>query len=184
MRRYFRGLPADAVVLFEDETDLLLFPPLRLAWARRGKQATVRISGYNARRVVSVVLNIHTGRRISIVRQRQRSVEFQELLHQIRSHYRGRSIALFLDEDSSHTAHASQDCAANLDIELCWLPLRSPELNPLESLWRITKANRCANRQYTSIDAQVEAFLAELNGMSNLDALSRSGLLSGNFWLF
>lgn len=130
------------------------------------------------------MLNIHTGRRISIVRQRQRSVEFQELLHQIRSHYRGRRIALFLDEDSSHTAHASRECAANLEIELCWLPLRSPELNPVENLWRILKANRCANRQYASIDAQVEAFIAELDGMSNLHTLSRAGLLSGNFWLF
>lgn len=121
---------------------------------------------------MSAALNIHTGRRISMVRHRQRSEEFQDLLHCICAHYRGRRIALFLDEDSSHTARASQDCAASLGIDLCWLPLRSPELNPVESLWRITKAKRCANRQYASIDIQAETFLAEFGGMSNLDALS------------
>lgn len=119
-----------------------------------------------------------------MVRDRQRSIEFQELLERIHHHYRGRHVALFLDEDSSHTALASQKCARNLGIELCWLPLRSPEHNPVESLWRITKANRCANRQYSSIDEQAKSFLAEINTLSDLDALSQSGLLSGNFWLF
>lgn len=119
-----------------------------------------------------------------MVQNRQRSIEFQELLERIHHHYRGRYVALFLDEDTSHTALASQKYAMSLGIDLCWLPLRSPELNPVESLWRITKANRCANRQYSSIDEQAESFIAEIDAMSNLDALSHSGLLSGNFWLF
>lgn len=119
-----------------------------------------------------------------MVRNRQRSVEFQELLHQIRFHYRGRRIALFLDEDTSHTARASQECATSLEIELCWLPLRSPELNPVESLWRIMKAERSANRQHASIDLQAESFITAFDSMSDLDTLSKSGLLSGNFWLF
>jgi len=38
--------------LFEDETDLLLFPPLRAGWAQRGKSAEVPLSGRNARWVV------------------------------------------------------------------------------------------------------------------------------------
>jgi hypothetical protein len=37
---------------------------------------------------------------------------------------------------SSHTAGTSQDLAARLNIRLIWLPTRSPELNPMDHLWR------------------------------------------------
>lgn len=184
LRRYCRKLGPRTVVLFEDETDLRFFPPLSGTWVLRGKRAKVRISGYNARRVVSCVFNVCSGHRLWLVRDRQRSVEFQELLHVIHHHYRSWKVVLFLDEDSSHTAQASQACAADLGIKLCWLPVRCPELNPLESLWRYLKARRCTNRQYSSIDQQVESVLEELKSMSPLQALSTSGVLSGNFWLF
>ena len=174
---------ARTVILFVDETDLRFFPPLGAAWALRGERAKVRISGYNARRVISGVLNVRTGHRLWLVQVCQRSVEFQEVLRAIHYHYRGWRVVLFLDEDSSHTAQASQACAADLGIELCWLPVRCPELNPLESLWRYAKAKRCVNRQYASIEQQTQRFLQELKSMSPHQALSTSGVLSGNFWL-
>lgn len=172
------------MILFEDETDLRFFPPLGGTWALRGERAIVRISGYNARRVVSGVLNVRTGHCLWLVHERQRSVEFQEVLRAIHHHYRGWKVVLFLDGDSSHTARASQACAAELGIQLLWLPVRCPELNPLESLWRHTKAHRCANHQYSSIEQQVESFLEELKSMSPYQTLATSGVLSGNFWLF
>jgi hypothetical protein len=183
LRRYCRRLDARTVILFEDETDLRFFPLLGAAWALRGKRAKVRITGYNARRVISGVINVRTGHRLWLVQARQRSMEFQEVLHTIHHHYCGWRVVLFLDEDSSHTAQASQACAADLGITLCWLPVRCPELNPMESLWRHAKAKRCVNRQYSSIDEQTEYFLKELKTMSPHQALSTSGVLSGNFWL-
>jgi hypothetical protein len=39
-------------VLLEDETDLLLFPPLQAAWMPIGEDLPVRLRGWNARRVV------------------------------------------------------------------------------------------------------------------------------------
>jgi hypothetical protein len=171
-------------VLFEDETDIVLFPPLRATWARRGQSSNVHISGGNARRVVSGILNVHTGHRLWMVQARQRAVEFRTFLECIHRHYRGRPIALFLDEDSSHTAHASTDYAAILGIQLKWLPVRCPELNPLENLWRVGKGWICANRQYASIDQQAQLFIEKMQSMSSIQALASSGVISGNFWLF
>ena len=37
IRRQIRALPPHSVVLAQDETDLLLFPPLRAAWSKRGE---------------------------------------------------------------------------------------------------------------------------------------------------
>src|SRR5437870_168482 len=64
IRRRLKNLPGRSVTLVEDETDLLLFPPLRAAWALRGQAASVPISGVNAKRVVFGVLNINTGNRL------------------------------------------------------------------------------------------------------------------------
>jgi hypothetical protein len=49
------------VVLAEDETDLLLFPPLRAGWSKRGAATEVRLSGRNAKRVVFGATNLRPG---------------------------------------------------------------------------------------------------------------------------
>ena len=72
-------LPRD-VVLFEDETDLLLFPPLRACWARRGEDAEVPLSGANAKRVLFGALNPSNGTRLFLERKKQWKEDFQEFL--------------------------------------------------------------------------------------------------------
>jgi transposase len=170
-------------VLFEDETDLLLFPPLRAAWSRRGQPAPVPISGANAKRVIFGALNVHTGSRLFLDQPRQRAENFRAFLDLVHWHYRGWRVAMVLDEDSSHTAGGSTALAARLGIDLLWLPKRTPHLNPMDHLWRHAKAVVCANRQYRSIDDQVEDFLVYLYGLTATEALTKAGVLSGNFWL-
>jgi len=172
------------VVLFEDETDLVLFPKLQAGWALLGEPAHVVLSGRNDRRVIFGAMNVVTGHHLFTSTRRQRAVDFQQFLRLVRSHYRGWRVAILLDEDSSHTAQASQATAGKLGIELQWLPVRAPELNPIESLWRDAKKRLCANRQYSSIQEQTERMLEDLDGLSPFEALSKSGVLSGNCWLF
>src|SRR5438105_82466 len=104
IRRQIRALPRRSVVLAEDETDLLLFPPLRAAWAKRGEPARVWLSGRNARRVIFGALNLRTGARLFVPREKGRSVDFQAFAAEGRSAYRGWHVAMLLDEDPSHTA--------------------------------------------------------------------------------
>ena len=167
----------------EDETDLRLFPPLRAGWARRGQETPVPISGGNAKRVLFGAINLQTGRRVFLARRRQRGLEFEDFLEEVRWYYRGRPVAMLLDEDSSHTAADSQDSADGLEIELLWLPKRSPHLNPMDHLWRHGKAVMSANHQYASIEEQVERFIGYLDGLSTNEALTKAGVYSKDFWL-
>jgi DDE superfamily endonuclease len=171
------------VLLAEDETDLLLFPPLRSGWALQGESLEVPISGRNARRVIFGAMNLDTGSRCLMPRQHQRAADFQEFLRLLHCHYRAWHLALLLDEDSSHTAKASQRLAEMLSIELIWLPKRCPELNPLDHLWGKAKEVISGNKQYATIDAQVDRFLQYLESLSPWEALHLSGTLSDNFWL-
>src|SRR5262249_8226643 len=146
LRRRLAQLGARRVVLFEDETDLLLFPPLRASWAQRGHDPTVLLSGAHARRVVFGTPNPPTRHRLCLVRGRQRAAAFCLFLRTIHTSYRGWHVVVLLDEDSSHTAGDAQRLAAELEIELLWLPKRCPELNPVDALWRSGKQTICANR--------------------------------------
>ncbi len=184
IRQKVKDLPPGCAKLFEDETDVLLFPPLRAGWALRGKQAEVPISGDNAQRSIFGTLDIETGRRVLVAREHQCGPDFEVLLRMVRQDYGSRAVAMLLDGDPSHTAHASKELAAQLGIELIWLPPRCPKLNPMDRLWECAKQKVCANRQYRSIDDQAERFIAYLLALSPNEALRKAGILSKNFWLF
>jgi DDE superfamily endonuclease len=183
IRRRLKNQRFRSVTLFEDETDLLLFPPLRAAWSLRGESAPVPISGANAKRVIFGSINVRTGSRLLLEQKYHRGENFQAFLEFVHSHYRGWRVTMVLDEDSSHTAHASTALADWLGIELLWLPKRSPHLNPMDHLWRHGKEIICANWQYPSIEDQVESFFLYLYGLTPSEALHKAGVLSGNFWL-
>ena len=183
IRREIRRLPSRSVLLAEDETDLLLFPPLRANWSRRGEPSQVVLSGRNARRVVFGAMNLRTGTRLFLVRQHQTQKDFQAFLKMIHDHYRGWHVAMLLDSDSSHTAGGSQQLAREFNIELLWLPKRSPELNPIDHLWGQAKDIVSANLQYATIDDHVAAFIEYLQALSPWEVRYTSGVLSKRFWL-
>jgi transposase len=144
----------------------------------------VPLSGDNAKRVLFGALNIDTGYRVFLAREHQRGADFRAFLRLVRQRYRGRYVALVLDEDSSHTAGASQALAGALGIELLWLPKRSPHLNPVDHLWRHGKEVTCGNHQYGSIEEQVERFTAYLDSLTPEQALLKAGVLSDDFWIW
>jgi len=183
IRAQLRALPPRSVVLAQDETDLLLFPPLRAGWARRGEAAEVRLSGWNARQVVFGALNLRTGHRLFLARSRQRASDFQAFLEMVHHHYRAWQVALLVDEDPSHTAKSSVTLATNWKIRLIWLPKRAPKLNPMDTLWGQAKDVVSANKQYASLDEQVERFIAYLLVWSNHEALIAAGVCAPDFWL-
>jgi DDE superfamily endonuclease len=176
-------LPRRSVVLAEDETDLLLFPPLRSCWSPVGQPKEVALCGRNARRVVFGAMNLRTGSRFFLARERQRAVDFQAFLRLLRDRYRGWRVALLLDEDPSHTAKGSVQLAGWFDMELLSLPKRVPELNPLDTLWGQAKDVVSADKQYASLDEQVERFIRHLESLPPEDALHTAGVLADAFWL-
>jgi transposase len=183
IRKRIKDLEPRTALLFEDETDLLLFPPLRACWAKRGESAEVVLSRQNARRVIFGAINVQTGHRLLLPRPKQRAEDFQAFLGLIHNHYRSWPVELLLDGDSSHTAHGSVGLARELEIGLIWLPKRCPELNPVDHLWGHAKNEVCANHQDTSIDHLVESFIRYIQRLPPEQARLKAGILSENFWL-
>jgi DDE superfamily endonuclease len=170
-------------VLFEDETLLRFFPPLRHRWAYKGEQALVPITGQNAKRVLFGVINFKTGHRIVMRRHKQRQEDCQAFLKLVRNRYRSKPLALLLDRASCHDAARSQSLAAQLNIELIWLPKQWSELNVMDHLWKELKRSISSNRQFKTIEQQAEYAEKWVLGLSNRCALRNAGVLSKNFWL-
>ncbi len=176
-------MPADAVLLFEDETILRLLPVLRRAWSLRGAQARVPITGRNAKRVLFSTINPRTGHRLVLRRLNMRQESFQAFLRLLRQSYPGREIWLLLDKAPCHIAPKSQALAAALNIILIWLPKQCSELNAMDQLWRGLKDDISANYQYRDIDEHAAWAEDWLLSLTRSAALLKAGIFSKNFWL-
>lgn len=141
----------------QDETDIRLFPPLRKSWARRDQQTAVHIHGRNQKQVLFGELNLWTGQRLLLPRKRQTAADFAQWLLLLRQHAAEQPVCVLLDENSCHEAAASLALAAQLGIELAFLPKRSPHLNPADHLWRSAKQHLCANWQDQTLDSLMQA---------------------------
>ena len=128
-----------------DETTRREFPPLRAAWAKRGQQATVLISGRNARRVIHGMVNVASGEVVRLVRERGRGEDVAIAVQALGERRPEGPKLLVWDNAPPHHTHRARQAAAAARIELAWLPFRSPELNPDEDLWRQLKAVVAAN---------------------------------------
>jgi transposase len=176
-------MPAEAILLFEDETVLRLFPVLRRAWGLRGESLRIGITGHNAKRVLFGALNPRTGHRLLYQAPNMKQVHCQSFLRLLRRAYRERPIWVLLDEAPCHIAPRSQALAQQLNIELLWLPKQCPELNAMDQLWREMKGSISANYQYATIEAHVAFAQAWLLSLTDSEAKRKAGIFSKNFWL-
>ena len=175
--------PGD-VLLFTDWTLLRLFPPLRAAWSRVGQPALVPVTGRNAKRVLFGAINVRTGRRVVLCRQQAGGADARMFLIELRRHYRqAQTLWLLLDRAPAHTDARTMQLAADLRIELVWLPKQASELNAMDQLWKELKRLVAANRQAQQIESLAQQAENWLLSLTPYEALCKASILSPNFWL-
>ena len=170
-------------MLFTDATILTETPPLRACWSKVGRQAEVPVTGNRGKTVLYGALNPATGRVWFDPAAKWNQHTFQDHLRAVRACWRGWRIVLFLDRGSPHTAKASRRLAAELGVELRFLPTACPELNPVEGLWRHIKGRVLANEPTPDLTASLDRVYDEVFLMSPTEVLTLAGVNSGNFWL-
>lgn len=177
-------LAAGGEVWVADETALREFPPLRAGWSRRGEPAVVLISGKNTRRTILGALNVTTGELVRTVRERCRTDDVLAAVAALGAVRPQSPKLLIWDNAPPHHPHRVRDAAQAHGMALAFLPFRSPELMPLEDLWRGLKATVAANRCYPSLDELTQRALTWLDDMSDADRLRRCGFEASKFdWL-
>jgi transposase len=79
------------------------------------------------------------GSSVAVFTEKQTKERICDAFEQIRAENPDRKILLILDNFSSHTCDYTRERAAELGIELVFLPVGSPHLNPIEPLWKSLK---------------------------------------------
>jgi transposase len=177
-------LAAGGEVWVADETALREFPPLRAGWSLRGAPATVLISGRNGRRTILGALNVTSGELVRTVRERCRTDDVLAAVEALGAVRPQTPKLLIWDNAPPHKPHRVRDAAWEAGLAVTFLPFRSPELMPLEDLWRGLKATVAANRCYPTLEELTDRAVDWLDAMSNEDRLRRCGFQSSKFdWL-
>ena len=82
-----------------------------------------------------------------------------DLLKDIRKQNPEELIFLLIDNFSSHKADVVKELAKELNIELCYLPLYSPQLQPIEKVWyKIKRDNMKYKINYIKNFAEMDKY--------------------------
>jgi transposase len=85
-------------------------------------------------------------------------------LEQMSLAYENEEIILIMDQAGWHK---SKELVVPDNIELIFLPPYSPELNPIERLWKYTKTNFIHNRVFTSLKQMMEQMVGVFANLTN-----------------
>lgn len=90
-------------------------------------------------------------------------------LSELSAEYPGKKILLIWDGAGYHT---SKELKIPRNIRIVQLPPYSPELNPVERLWRYIRRNVCHNRLYESLDTLSDELCRELRNLTDAQVAS------------
>jgi len=165
----------DTTILFEDETELKRFPPLRRMWMPVGKQWSVDVPESNDKFCLYGALDIGTGRTITKAYPKGKSSCTRAFVEHLLSEVEGQ-VLLVWDRARWHTSQAVEELLdLHERIETVLLPKRSPETNPVEDLWRQLKKTVAANLE-RSLDALKKACRRFFDELAPQEALKMTGL--------
>lgn len=165
----------ETTVLFEDETEIKRFPPLRRMWQPIGQQRAVDVPSKNEDFAFYGVVDVLEGGAFVERYPKEISEHTIAFLKSVLGRTTGR-VLLIWDQARWHTSGKVSDWIDQHDrLEVLLLPPRSPETNPIEDLWREMKraVAACLER---SLDRLEEACLQFLDRQTSDDILRIMGL--------
>lgn len=107
-----------------------------------------------------------------------------DLLRMLVSQYPGVPLTLVLDNARYQRCRLVQDLAAELGIELLFLPSYSPNLNLIERVWKFVKAECLRGEYYETFDEFRSAIDGTLEQLGAKHRVRMESLITRNFQLF
>ena len=105
-------------------------------------------------------VNVRTGKLCILMKPQFNAITFEEFLHLLLSNRcRGRRIVAILDNAKYHHARVLRPWLEKNRkvLTLLFLPPYSPELNPIERVWKLTRRLATHNRFFASLDSITDA---------------------------
>lgn len=173
--------PSEIVLLYGDEFTLTRQPTLAPAYAPITEAPVARLSHRaNTRYRYSGALNPVTGQVTWSAASVMGVKALHTFLRRVRQAYPTQQVLLVWDNWPVHQLPGVLAMAADLSIELLWLPTYAPWTNPIEQLWRWLKQTLLHHHRladaWPELKAQVATFLDQFADGS-VDLLRYADLL-------
>lgn len=143
------------------------------SWIKKGQDKPIKTTGSRTRLNLIGAMNINQiGTSFVKHFDKVNSESIEAFLSDLREHVgHNKSLQLVLDGAAYHRANAVKDKAKALNIELHYLPPYSPNLNPIERLWKVMNEHARNNRYFSTarefreaIDKFFEVTLPRIGG--------------------
>jgi len=132
-------------------------------WAPVGQTPSVRVDTQRDMTHFYGCLNLSTGQQIAMQAQTMNSESTALFLTQVAQRYPDKPILLLWDRATWHGGQAVKDfLAAHPKIEVMKFPPGSPDLNPQEHVWKLTREKVSHNHLMPKLDVLAEAFASHL----------------------
>jgi len=153
----------ETIILAEDEASLYLQATTMRVWAPVGQTPSVRVDTQRDMVHFYGSLNLNTGEEIAMKAEKMNSDTTALFLQQMADHYPDKPILLLWDRAKWHGGQAVKDfLAANPRIEVLKFPPGSPDLNPQEHVWKLTREKVSHNHQLPKLKVLATAFETHL----------------------
>ena len=142
-----KGVGSDEPILFIDSVHPTQATKLAYGWIRTGK--TKHIGTTAARTRLNIVGAIQLGHIAQAITSQYETINAESIIDfmgKIRSQYDSKTVHLILDRSGYHRASLVAKKATALNIKLHFLPPYSPNLNPIERLWKVMNEKARNNR--------------------------------------
>jgi transposase len=171
------------VVFFVDAAHFVLAPFLGFLWSLT--RLFIPAPAGRQRFNVLGALNAVTHELIMVTNDSYITAESVcELLAKLAALNLGKPVTIFLDNARYQRCRLVQATAASLNIELCFLPAYSPNLNLIERLWKFVKKECLYSHYYTDFAPFKAAIEACLSQTHTTHKTALDSLLTLRFHLF
>ena len=169
--------PEDEPILFCDAVHPTMATRVTYGWIKKGKNKTIATTASRTRINVVGAVNLKTMDVIAEDYDTIDSASMTAFFEKLREKYSGsRPINLILDRGAYNTSAETQEAAAKFNIKLHHLPPYSPNLNPIERLWKIMHEivqNNIVFQSAKEFKEKIMSFFSEIWPKMSEEAKSR-----------
>jgi len=171
-----QNLPGNETICFMDGVHPTHNSEAHYGWIKRGERKKLPTNTGRQRLNISGALDLIKTKFVFRKDQRLNALSTVEFLKQIEDAYPYiEKVHLFCDNAGYYKGDAVKEYLKHSKIELHFLPPYSPNLNPIERVWKFLKDRVIYNTYYEDFSDFQHAVLGFLRALGNLDPESEFG---------